>query len=293
MTEVWQNTFGWSWSAATQAQFQTLYTAILQANQQVNLTRIVEPIEFWEKHIWDSVSGLFYLEQGLKQYLPDSDPIAIKLLAAQTHESAVNPVLNPAADAPNSAADPALVSLLSSNNDQTSSGQTPDETGETGEATTQPARSARTPVRMIDIGTGGGFPGLPIAIARPNWSLTLLDSTQKKIRAVQTAIEAIGLTNCRTIAGRAEQVSQYRLHFQKYDLATVRAVGAVEACFNYALPFLRSGGIALLYRGRWTEEEAASLEAEAQDFGATLLGVIAFQTPLSDAVRHCVLVQAA
>ena len=150
---------------------------------------------------------------------------------------------------------------------------------------------ADKPVQAIDVGTGGGFPGLPIAIARPNWSVTLLDSTQKKIRVVQESIAAIGLKNCSTLVGRAEQLSRQPQHAERYDLATVRAVGSIQACLEFALPFLIDDGIAVLYRGRWSNEDTATLKKLLKRMEGRLLAIEAFETPISQAVRHCVFVQ--
>jgi 16S rRNA (guanine527-N7)-methyltransferase len=146
-------------------------------------------------------------------------------------------------------------------------------------------------VNLIDIGTGGGFPGLPIAIMRPRWSVTLLDSTQKKVRIVQESIEAIGLTNCTTVVGRAERQAQLPQYAERYDLATVRAVGSIQACVEYTLPFLIDDGIAILYRGHWSDDDLTTLNKVLRRTGGRLLTVEAFETPITQAVRHCVFLQ--
>jgi len=230
LTDLWRATFDRLPTPAEQAQFQALYAATLDANSRVNLTRIVEPTEFWEKHVWDSLSGLHYLDRCVAN--------ALDLGLAQRTDWA-----------------------------------------------------ADKPVRAIDIGTGGGFPGLPIAIARPNWSVTLLDSTQKKIRIVEESIATIGLKNCDTLVGRAEQISRLPQHAERYDLATVRAVGSLQACLEFSLPFLIDDGIAVLYRGRWSDEDTATLKKLLTRMDAKLLAIEAFETPISQAARHCVFVQ--
>jgi 16S rRNA (guanine527-N7)-methyltransferase len=228
--DLWRDTFNHSPSVAQQVQFQALYRATLEANSRVNLTRIVDPTEFWEKHIWDSLSGLHYLDRCLAQ--------SLDLGLAQVSDWAADKAVN-----------------------------------------------------LIDIGTGGGFPGLPIAIMRPQWSVTLLDSTQKKVRIVQESIEAIGLTNCTTMVGRAERQSQLPQYAERYDLATVRAVGSIQACVEYTLPFLIDDGIAILYRGHWSDDDRATLDKVLRRTGGRLLSVEAFATPISHAVRHCVFLQ--
>ena len=115
MNELWQKTLNWQPDESQQQQFQRLYELIVEGNRSLNLTRITEPKEFWEKHLWDSLRG--------------------------------------------------IVRLLPANN---SAGENPK----------LPAESVQ---KVIDIGTGAGFPGLPIAIALPQLSVTLLDSTRKKL----------------------------------------------------------------------------------------------------------------
>ena len=116
MIDMWQHTLNWQPTIEQQRLFQQLYEAILQGNQQLNLTRITEPSEFWEKHLWDSLRGVWLQESELRNQ--DSD----------------------------------------SKNE------------------TQPQS-----LKLIDIGTGAGFPGLPVAIAFPHHVVTLLDSTRKKV----------------------------------------------------------------------------------------------------------------
>ena len=105
---IWQETLDWFPTDRQRSQLQFLYVAVVTANHNLNLTRITEPAEFWEKHLWDSLRG--------------------------------------------------VGSLI----------------------------TASAPLKVIDIGTGAGFPGLPLAIARSDWELTLVDSTAKKIGFIQS-----------------------------------------------------------------------------------------------------------
>lgn len=219
MTEVWQQTLNWQPDTEQQQQFQRLYELILQGNQQLNLTRITDPVEFWEKHLWDSLR-----------------PMA----AFWQKESASDP-----------------------SRDRASSQQ-----------------------RVIDIGTGAGFPGVPAAIAQPLWTVTLLDSTRKKIAFLDTILPQIGLQNAKTLVGRAEQLHQQPQHRASYDIALIRAVGAASVCAEYALPFLKVGGLAIAYRGHWTEEEATALTPVVERLGGVVESIEPFTTPLSHSVRH-------
>ncbi|MGC9505620.1 16S rRNA (guanine(527)-N(7))-methyltransferase RsmG [Baaleninema sp.] len=148
--------------------------------------------------------------------------------------------------------------------------------------------SAQTPYRVVDIGTGAGFPGLPIALVRPAWHVTLVDSTQKKIRFLRELIEELSIDNATAIAGRAEKLGTIPPYRSSYDLAVVRAVGSPSACARYVFPWLKPGGQAVLYRGRWTEEERDHLQNTLKEFGGEIETVDAFETPVSHAVRHSV-----
>lgn len=145
-----------------------------------------------------------------------------------------------------------------------------------------------TALQVIDIGTGAGFPGIPVAIAHPTWAITLLDSTRKKVAFLQTLIEALNLPHVTTLAARAEQAGHLVRQRETYDLALIRAVGSASACAEYALPLLRVGGMAVLYRGQWSEAEAAALQPALTQLGGELATVEAFATPLSHSTRHCI-----
>lgn len=146
-------------------------------------------------------------------------------------------------------------------------------------------------LRAIDIGTGGGFPGLPLAIARPDAEVTLLDSTRKKIAFLGQLSQDLGLETVRTLAERAETAGLARHYRSKFDLAMVRAVGPATVCAEYAVPMLKIGGRAILYRGQWEEHEAADMAVAAEELGATIVAVDRTLTPLTQAVRHRVILE--
>lgn len=228
LTEIWLETTGWQPSAEQQEQFQQLYDRILEGNRQLNLTRIVEPEDFWEKHLWDSL-------RGIKTFLPTAG--SEEMLRVEEGETVE-----------------------------------PDFFGV---------------VRVIDIGTGAGFPGIPVAIAQPTWQVTLLDSTRKKIQFLNQLLKDLLLLNPATLVDRAESVGQQAEYREAYDLALVRAVAAASVCAEYALPLLKVGGWAVLYRGQWTVEETALLEPAVATLGGQIVAVEAFKTPLTEGDRHC------
>lgn len=149
---------------------------------------------------------------------------------------------------------------------------------------------AEQPQSVVDIGTGGGFPGLPLAMVCPHWTITLMDATRKKITALQQASADLGLGNVRFLAERAEQVGHQPIYRESFDLALLRAVGPVNTCAEYALPLLNLGGQAILYRGQWSAQEEESLMAILPRLGGKLREVRPMTTPMTHGVRHNVVI---
>lgn len=100
--------------------------------------------------------------------------------------------------------------------------------------------SFRPGSRILDLGTGGGFPGIPLAILLPDCSFTLLDSTQKKINAVQSMAADLGLTNVKTIWGRAEEVNAQPTMYRSFDAVVARSVSALSNLLEWGMPFLKA-----------------------------------------------------
>ena len=96
-------------------------------------------------------------------------------------------------------------------------------------------------VKILDLGTGGGLPGLPLKIARPDLSFTLLDSTQKKINVVKDLIEKLGLKGIDAIWGRAEELGELKDYTYHYDVVIARAVASMKDLVRWSEPFLRRG----------------------------------------------------
>jgi 16S rRNA (guanine527-N7)-methyltransferase len=109
---------------------------------------------------------------------------------------------------------------------------------------------------VIDIGTGGGLPGVPLAITRPDLRFTLLDATGKKVRFLEGCIEALGLSgSVRAIQDRAETLGHRGPHREHYDLAISRAIGHMSEVLEYSLPLVRVGGRVLAMKGPRAEQE--------------------------------------
>jgi 16S rRNA (guanine527-N7)-methyltransferase len=110
--------------------------------------------------------------------------------------------------------------------------------------------------RIVDVGSGGGLPGIPIALARPDLAVTLVEATQKKAAFLTAVAEALGLSKVSVRAERAEQLAAGELH-GAFSAVTARAVGKLSALVPLTAPFARSGGLVLLVKGQRAEEEIA------------------------------------
>jgi 16S rRNA (guanine(527)-N(7))-methyltransferase RsmG len=120
-------------------------------------------------------------------------------------------------------------------------------------------------IKFLDIGTGGGFPLLPLALCLPDCSFTGIDSTQKKIDAVYRIVERLGLENCRLFCGRTEELGREAEHREQYDVVTARAVAPVNILLEYAAPFTKVGGHVVLWKSLNIEKELEeSLLARAE-----------------------------
>ncbi|MEO8972725.1 MAG: 16S rRNA (guanine(527)-N(7))-methyltransferase RsmG [Ktedonobacteraceae bacterium] len=101
----------------------------------------------------------------------------------------------------------------------------------------------RPRLRLLDIGTGAGFPGLPLKIARPHWSITLLEATGKKVTFVNHIIDTLHLADVVAVHGRSEELAHKPEYRARFDVVTARAVAAIPTLLEYAAPYCRVGGL--------------------------------------------------
>lgn len=142
-----------------------------------------------------------------------------------------------------------------------------------------PAERRQAALRVLDVGSGAGFPAFPLAIAFPHWRVTALEATGKKVRFQEEVCFALGLRNLRPLAGRAEELAHQPRQRGRYGLVTARAVAPLPTLLEYCCPFARVGGLcALPKKGDLTEELAAGSRA-APLLGSLLLEPLPITVP--------------
>ncbi len=109
--------------------------------------------------------------------------------------------------------------------------------------------------RCIDIGTGAGFPGIPLAIMHPEISYTLFDSLQKRLRFLEEVIEELALKDVKTLHGRAEDMGRDPQYREQFDIGTSRAVARLSVLLEWSLPFIKKGGTFIALKGAAYKEE--------------------------------------
>lgn len=124
--------------------------------------------------------------------------------------------------------------------------------------------------RLIDVGTGAGFPGIVLKILRPEIDLVLLDSLNKRIKFLEQAIKLLALDNISCIHGRAEEISRKKDFHKIFDYATARAVAALPKLAEYCLPFVKPGGFFIAMKGRNYHEEAKEATAPLKRFSGKI-----------------------
>ncbi len=108
---------------------------------------------------------------------------------------------------------------------------------------------------LIDVGTGAGFPGLPIAIVFPKVQIVLMDSLNKRIRFLEDTVQKLGLTNVRAVHARAEELAKNKSYREKMDLCCSRAVANLSTLSEYCLPFVKKGGFFVSYKTEQVQDE--------------------------------------
>lgn len=151
-------------------------------------------------------------------------------------------------------------------------------------------KTKRKNLSLIDVGTGAGFPGIPLKVVLPDIKLTLMDSLQKRLNFLEEVAGSLHFENYCTLHSRAEDAGKDRKYREKYDIATARAVASLPVLCEYCLPFVKVGGVFLAMKGHSEEEVAQSSKAVAT-LGGKIEKIDEFCLPGTDMQRSIVVVR--
>lgn len=144
---------------------------------------------------------------------------------------------------------------------------------------------------LIDVGTGAGFPGIPLKIVRNDLQVTLLDSLEKRIRFLDTIITENSLTGIQAIHGRAEDFAREKPHRERYDIGIARAVASLPVLCEYILPFVRVGGLFIAMKGSEVQKELEEAEKAISILGGWVEKVDHFMLPFDPMERHIISIE--
>jgi 16S rRNA (guanine527-N7)-methyltransferase len=150
---------------------------------------------------------------------------------------------------------------------------------------------ALPPLACLDVGTGAGFPGLPLKLVQPQTHWTLMDGTGKKILFLRQLIAGLGLTEVTLVQGRAEELGRQTAQRERFDLVTARAVAPLNVLVEYLLPLTRIGGLAMIYKGASAPQEFMEARRAIELLGGEAVRLAPVQAPFLAEKRFILLLK--
>jgi 16S rRNA (guanine527-N7)-methyltransferase len=151
--------------------------------------------------------------------------------------------------------------------------------------------SLERPLHLLDVGTGAGFPGIPLKIAAPQLQVTLMDGTGKKIIFLREMVNKLGLNNVEVVQGRAEEMGSNSNYRGQFDLVTARAVAALNTLVEYLIPLVRRGGLAVIYKGASAPQEFIEARKAIELLGGETVRLAPIKVPLLGEQRFVLLIK--
>ena len=145
--------------------------------------------------------------------------------------------------------------------------------------------------KVIDVGTGAGFPGIPLKILRDDINLTLLDSLNKRINFLKLVIDELKLKNVDTIHGRAEKIGKNKRYRESFDISFSRAVANLSTLSEYLIPLVKIGGISISMKGSEIKEEIEKSKKAITLLGGNINKIDFFELPQSDIKRNLIIIE--
>ena len=145
-------------------------------------------------------------------------------------------------------------------------------------------------IKVLDLGTGAGFPGIPLKIAFPHLNITLMDSLNKRVKFLQSVIDGLELCDIKAIHGRAEEAAKNKIYREQFDLCVSRAVANLATLSEYCIPFIKVGGRFIPYKSAEIEEEAKEGKKAVAVMGGKISDIKKLILPDSDIERSFVII---